>query len=153
MQLSFAAAFLMVFAGEDFYIFPTKRVQSEPSNDTCGEKMKKSLCGWFEPQYHNDAVMALMIFWTIGGQNMMSNYLEHFILETGVVKVHWDSGILSFFWGTMVFSRLVAMLKLQPGLETGPLITQLTIMLTMCFLSSIPLFYTPNLFGTGPTGS
>ena len=50
------------------------------STATCSEKVKRSLCGWFEPQYRNDAVMALMIFWTIGGQNMMSNFLEHFIL-------------------------------------------------------------------------
>ena len=111
----------------------------------------------FDPMYRNDAVMALMIFWTIGGQNMMSNFLEHFILETGapptaaqapepradcpgaglainspceweitvepppgsgagseraaragVMPVHWDSALLSAFWGSMVVSRLVS---------------------------------------------
>lgn len=95
------------------------------------------------------------------------------------MPVHWDSALLSAFWGSMVVSRLVqtraalslslnpvlvymenhyrsrkwpcsitvrpssrliAMIKLQPGISTKNLLMQLTVMLCGCFASTVPLF-------------
>ena len=150
---SFAAvlAVLTFLVAPDCYLCPTPLPPDpETANAaklTSGEKIKRSLFAWLDPVYRNDAVLALMIFFTIGSQNMMSNYLETFILITGVTKVSVDSGLLSAFWGAMVISRLVAMFKLQPGLKTKPLITQMNVMFLGCMLAAIPLFLTPNLMG------
>ena len=141
---------LTLFVSEDCYLIPTRRQQDASSDTrpkTLGAKVRASLFAWADPVYNNDALLALMIFFTIGGQNMMSNYLETFILITGVTPVHVDSLMLSLFWGSMVISRLVAMFKLQPGLKTKPLIAQMQVMFVGCMLASVPLWLTPNLYG------
>lgn len=133
----------------DCYVCPTL-MPSEDKNDvklSLGEKVKRSLCSWLDPVYRNDAVLALMIFFVIGSQNMMSNYLETFVITTGVMKVKQASALLSTFWAAMVISRLVAMFKLQPGLKTKPLIMQMNVMFFGCVLAAVPLFATPNLMG------
>ena len=137
---------------EDCYVCLT-RMQLDDDEDaskrdmSMGQKIQQSLFSWLDPVYRNDAILALMIFFTIGGQNMMSNYLETYILITGVAPVEIDSLMLSLFWGSMVISRLVAMFKLQPGLQTKPLIGQMKIMFIGCAIAAVPLAVTPNLMG------
>jgi MFS family permease len=145
-----ALALLTFVVSEECYVFPTKMptdADAPPEVKSLGEKVKTSLFSWLDPVYRNDAVLALMIFFVIGGQNMMSNYLETFILITGVTEVSVDSGLLSLFWGSMVISRLVAMFKLQPGLTTKPLIRQMYIMFLGCMIAAVPLWLAPNMMG------
>jgi hypothetical protein len=151
---SFAVALgvLTFMIAEDCYVFPTRMQLDDDAsqkNLTLGQKVQQSLFSWLDPIYRNDAILALMIFFTIGGQNMMSNYLETYILITGVAPVTYDSMMLSLFWGSMVISRLIAMFKLQPGLQTKPLITQMKIMFIGCGVAAVPLIMTPNLMGQG----
>ena len=155
-QCSVYALFAVILAvltfliTEDNYLCLTKMQLDEDAstaNLTTGQKIKNSLFAWLDPVYRNDALLALMIFFTIGGQNMMSNYLETYILITGVTPVNIDSLMLSLFWGSMVISRLVAMFKLQPGLQTKPLIGQMKIMFIGCMIAAVPLALAPNLMG------
>ena len=149
---SFAVALglLTFLITEDNYLCLTKmQLDDDAGNEnlSVGEKIQRSLFAWLDPVYRNDALLALMIFFTIGGQNMMSNYLETYILITGVTPVDIDSLMLSIFWGSMVISRLVAMFKLQPGLQTKPLIGQMKIMFIGCMIAAVPLALSPNLMG------
>ena len=155
-QCTVYASFALVLAlltfsiAEDCYLFPTlMQLDDDASqkNLTLGQKVQQSLFSWLDPIYRNDAILALMIFFTIGGQNMMSNYLETYILITGVTPVTLDSLMLSLFWGSMVVSRLIAMFYLQPGLQTKPLISQMRIMFIGCAIGAVPLIMTPHLMG------
>lgn len=151
-SFALALGLLTFLIAEDCYMFPVRmQLEDDASqkNLTLGQKVQQSLFSWADPIYRNDAILALMIFFTIGGQNMMSNYLETYILITGVTPVTIDSLMLSLFWGSMVISRLVAMFKLQPGLETKPLISQMRIMFLGCAIAAVPLVMTPNLLGQG----
>ena len=78
------------------------------------------------PHYHVEWIMAISVFWLIGGKVTATSYLDEYVEDTGVIPYSQSSLLITVLWVAITIGRLAG-LKDQMDVTTPKLYTHLYI--------------------------
>lgn len=94
-------------------------------------------------------MIAFVVFFVIGGQNVYSSYIITFTAQTGCLPSKQSDALLSMFWASTVVSRLIALLH-QMFITTRGLFNQLVVLLSLTLASTASVYLIVTSVGTYP---
>lgn len=129
----------------------------EDANQESGERSSEvkptqetnQLWAFFSKDYWREWLIAFVVFFVIGGQNVYSSYIITFMNHTGCLPSKQKDALLSMFWASTVVSRLLALMH-QMFITTRGLFNQLVLLLSLAVASTASVYLIVTSIGTYP---